>query len=82
MNDLLLACEVRVALMEIKPDIDVTADDGSVLVKTKAPLQQEEDWVHEMRRTAKKIPGVKKIQFDILPSSIFWASVKDKHSVS
>ncbi len=82
MNDLLLACEVKVALMDIKPDINVTADDGLVLVKTKAPLQQEEDWVHEMRRIAKTIPGVKEIQFDILPSSIFWVGVKEKNSGS
>jgi len=80
MNDLLLACEVRAALIEVKPDIKVTTDDGIVLVKTKAPLQQEEDWVHEMKRIAETIPGVKEIHFDILPTSLF--GVRDKDSGS
>lgn len=67
MDDLLLACEVKVCLIDVKPDIEVSADDGTVLVRTKAPLIQEEHLVHEMRRIAEVIPGVKALHVDVEP---------------
>ena len=42
LEDCLLASEVKAALIDIKPDINVSAEGGKVLVKTKAHISQEE----------------------------------------
>lgn len=66
-DNLLLSCQVKVRLIELKPDIEVSADDGIVLVKTKAPLIQETHLTHEMRKLAENTPGVKELHFDVIP---------------
>ncbi|MFC2047399.1 AAA family ATPase [Chloroflexota bacterium] len=65
LEDLLLACEVKVALIDIKPDINVSANDGMVLVKTKAHISQEAHLSHLIRETGKNVPGVKEISVDV-----------------
>ena len=65
LEDLLLACEVKVALLDIKPDIDVSARDGMVLVKTKAHISQEAYLVYRIREVGGQIPGVKGISVDV-----------------
>ena len=67
---LLLACEVKVAILDIKPNIDVSARDGIVLVKTKTRVSQEDHLVHQIREVGMSIPGVKKI-------SVNFSSQKD-----
>lgn len=67
MDNLLLACQTKVHLIEVKSDIEVTADNGIVLVTTKAPLRQEDHLVQEMRKVAVKIPGVKELHVHVLP---------------
>ncbi|MFC2014330.1 AAA family ATPase [Chloroflexota bacterium] len=49
LEDLLLACKVKTALLDIKPDVDVSARDGIVIVKTKAHVQQSDHLVHEIK---------------------------------
>ena len=71
MDDLLLACEVRAILIDLKPDIEVSADNGIVLVRTQIPLPQEEYLVHEIQRVAKPIPGVKEIHVNVVPTTLF-----------
>jgi cytidylate kinase len=65
LEDLLLACEVKVALLDIKPDIDVSARDGMVLVKTKAHISQEAHLAHTIREAGGHVPGVKDISVDV-----------------
>ena len=67
LEDYLLAHEVKAALINIKPDIDVTARDGVVLVNTKAHISQEEHLVHQIREIGGSIPGVKEISINIRP---------------
>ena len=67
MEDRLLASEVKAVLIDIKPDIDVSATDGVVLVKTKAHISQEEHLVHNIREVGGKIPGVKSIGVNVHP---------------
>ncbi|MFC1978136.1 AAA family ATPase [Chloroflexota bacterium] len=67
LEDLLLACELKAALLGIKPDIDVSADDGTVLVKTRAHASQTQHLVEEMKGIGQRIPGVKEIHVNILP---------------
>ena len=51
----------------MKPDIEVSADDGIVFVKTKAPLSQEENLVNKMRRLTEDMQGVKELRIKVLP---------------
>lgn len=68
MDDLSLACEARVCLIEVEPDIRVSADDGIILVKTKTSLIQDERTLNQMRRAVQRIPGVKELYVNALPS--------------
>lgn len=68
MDDLSLACEARVRLIEVDPDIRVSANDGIILVKTKTSLIRDERTLNQMRRAVKKIPGVKELYVNVLPS--------------
>lgn len=66
-DDLYLASEVKAALMDIKPDIEVSADDGVVVVKTRAHVSQEKHIVDEIRVKGQRVPGVKEIHTGVLP---------------
>jgi len=61
LEDLLLACEVKVALLDVKTDINVSADNGNVVIKTKKYFPQEDRLVHEIRNIGENLPGVKEI---------------------
>jgi len=67
LDDLLLACEVRAALIDLRPDIEASADNGIVIVKTLAPLSQEEQLVKQIKKTAGTVPGVKELRVNINP---------------
>lgn len=67
MNDLWLACEVKAVLLDVKPDIEVSASDGIVLVKTRAHISQEEHLVEELKKAGKRIAGVKEVRVDVIP---------------
>jgi len=64
LDNLHVASEVKVALMELKPDIEVNADDGDVLVKARINLAQEHTLVAKMKKIAEAIPGVKKVSIE------------------
>ena len=67
MDDLALSAEVKAALIDTKPDIEVSADNGVVHIGTEAPLVQESIWTQKMEKIAKAIPGVKEIRIKVLP---------------
>ena len=67
LEDRLLAAEVKAVLVDIKPDVDVLATDGVVLVHTKAHISQEEHLVHRIREIGKSVPGVKEISINVYP---------------
>ncbi|MBW1960145.1 MAG: cytidylate kinase-like family protein [Deltaproteobacteria bacterium] len=69
MEDLFLAAEVKAALIKLKPDIEVTAHQGSVLVWTKAPVYKESKLIQDMKRIGQNVPGVKEVHIDMLPIS-------------
>jgi len=62
MDDLYLACEVKVQVIHLKPDMEVRADGGTVLVKIKALHSQEQDLAMRIRGIAETIPGVGEIR--------------------
>lgn len=67
MDDLALASEVNAALVDVKPGIEVSAQDGVVFVKTEAPLSQEPALIADIEKLARNIHGVKEIKTKILP---------------
>jgi cytidylate kinase len=67
-DDLYLASEAKVSLIDMKTDIEVSAQEGVIYIKTRAPQLKNIDLlVQEMRRNVEKIPGVKDIKINLIP---------------
>ncbi|MGC8493351.1 MAG: AAA family ATPase [Syntrophobacteraceae bacterium] len=64
--DMALAAEVKAALIDVKSDIEVHADDGAVRVETRIPLEEQQDLVKEMKRIVSAIPGVTKLDLKVI----------------
>ncbi len=67
MDDLALSVKLKAALIDTKLDIEVSAANGVVHIRTEAPLQQEPELVQKMEKIAKNIPGVKEMKIQVLP---------------
>ena len=65
MDDLRLSAEVKAALMEIKIGIEVSAQNGIVLVKTEAPVTKELKLIDDIERAAKKVSGVREVKTEV-----------------
>ena len=61
MEDLVLASEIKTALLDLKPDIQVYVRDGSVTLGASSQFMKDPDEVREMERMAARIPGVKEV---------------------
>ena len=68
-DGLALAARVKAALVDVRPDIQVTAEDGIVSVKTEAPIIHEASLAQEIREISNAITGVKEIKVNIVPSA-------------
>jgi cytidylate kinase len=66
-KDLLVAARIKVALVDIKPDIEVTANNGTISIETTSNLLQEEELSYKMKKAAKTIVSDKKIEITIHP---------------
>jgi cytidylate kinase len=62
MDDLVLAAEVKAALLELKPDIQAIASNGKVFLGTKVSQMQQPEEIKEIERIARSIPGVKDLE--------------------
>ncbi len=62
MADLVAASTVRAALIGIRPDVEVSCDDGAVLVRTSVNLTKEGTVAAEIKKIAEAIPGVNAVQ--------------------
>ncbi|MFC1980747.1 AAA family ATPase [Chloroflexota bacterium] len=71
LEDHLLAAEVKAALIDIKPDINVSASDGLVLVKTKARMSEDERLFQDIKEIGESIPGVKELHINVYPKRVF-----------
>ncbi len=61
MDDLVLAAEVKAALIDLKPDIQVFAEDGRVQVGATAHALEKPEVIEEIKRIALKIEKVKSV---------------------
>jgi len=59
LDDVVMAAKVRAALIDLKPDVEVSAENGAVCVETKSS-QVREEW--RLRNLAQAIPGVRSVQ--------------------
>lgn len=83
MGDLALSTEVKAVLMDVKPNIEVCAENGLIYVQTEAPVTPGADWMHKIEEIAKTIPEVKEIRViskDVPTSSYPYASTQDRES--
>jgi cytidylate kinase len=69
MEDLALAAEVRAALVDLEPDVDVVASKGRVHVHTAALLTHERGVVKDIEVVAKSIEGVKQVTVGAKPKN-------------
>jgi cytidylate kinase len=67
MDDLVLAAEVKTALISLKPDIEASAKNGKVIITTKAHESQEVVLIEEIEEITKKVPGVKEVLVRVSP---------------
>ncbi len=65
MDDLVLACEVKGHLIEMKPDVVVEADSGVILVKTAAPMPRQDAVNREIRNIVQSVPGVREVHVEM-----------------
>jgi osmotically-inducible protein OsmY len=61
MEDLVLASDVKTALLELKPDIQVIVRDGVVTIGASDTIVKNPDLVLEMEKIVRAIPGVKEV---------------------
>ena len=66
-DDLAIAARVKAALMSVKPELQVCAQDGVVFVRGKAPLLEERYLAEEIKKVSGGIPGVKETRIDVFP---------------
>lgn len=64
--DMAMAADVRIALLDVKQNLGVSARDGSVSVRTVASISKEPDLVNTLERIAKKVPGVRDVNVEVV----------------
>ncbi len=64
MEDLVVSSEVRAALLEIKPDIRVSARGGVVFIGVGAQLMKEPNRLAEIQKIASEVDGVREVKID------------------
>lgn len=64
-DNLALAAEVKAAVIDLKPDIDIWASDGIVFIMTRAREFEEESLIKDIKEISKDIPGVKEIKVQV-----------------
>ena len=75
LKDRALSTRVTVALMEKYPDVTVTAQGGTVVVRTKALNREKRKKVESIRALAGQIPGVAYVEVHVI-SNIFRQAVE------
>ncbi len=67
MEDLALSAEVRVALVTLKPDIEISSQNGIVYLHAKGAESLEAALLEDLEKITKKISGVREIRFQAPP---------------
>jgi len=70
MENLLLAAEVRAAIIDKKPDARVSASDGKVIIKTAEIGSREIALEKKLEKAVLAVPGVKEVEVAVRPKDI------------
>lgn len=65
LDSMLIAAKVKVALIDVKPDIEVFADNGTISIKAKYTNFKDKEMIHKVEEIAKSVPGVKNVEVDL-----------------
>jgi cytidylate kinase len=71
MKDLALAAQVRAALVEKVPDINVSCDHGDIHIAAKANVLSQEKLTADLTVTAARVGGVKAVDVQVEPMILF-----------
>ena len=69
-DDLALAAEVKIKIVDVFPNAETSAKDGIVLVTIEAPIIQEEMISKKIEKMAEKIDGVKGVRVHVIPFAL------------
>ena len=65
MDDLALATQVKVALVDTHPDAEVQASDGAIRIAAAMSVYETEKVTRQMKEIALSVPGVRSVKVDI-----------------
>lgn len=65
MDDLAVAAQVKAAIIDLKPDIQVVARDGNVLLGTRTYVLREPELIDAITKIARSIEGVKSVEVNV-----------------
>ena len=60
-----VAAKVKVALLDIKPDIEVVAKNGTVSIRATSVNFKDKAMIGKIEQVAKNVPGVKNVEIDL-----------------
>jgi cytidylate kinase len=67
MQDMAIAAQVKAALMDFRPDVDVVASGGIVRIHTAALLVEGKGLISDIEAIAKSVDGVKEVRVGVKP---------------
>jgi len=67
-DNLALAAEVKAVLVKVRPDIEVSAENEIVEVRTRALEAHEAELIQEMESLAKTVAGVSEVRVKVVPA--------------
>jgi cytidylate kinase len=67
-DNLALAAEVKAVLIKVRPDIQVSVEQGTVSVETRALEAHEAELIQEMESLAKTVSGVSEVRVKVVPA--------------
>lgn len=65
MDDLVVAAQVKAAVIDLKPDIQVIARNGKVFLGTRTYVLREPELIDEITKIARSIEGVRSVEVNI-----------------
>jgi len=63
---LALAAEVKAAIVNLKPDVEVASSDGIVMIKTAINESKEGSIIRKIENVARSVPGVNDVKIQII----------------
>jgi cytidylate kinase len=69
LDNLVLASQVKSTIFDLYPNVNVSADNGIVVVYTEGPLEQESAIANRIRPLVEGVPGVNEVRVHVRPTT-------------